>query len=171
MIYFSFLSPRPACSSPNDRFAPPLRSPSAEPPRSYTLRRGRVFLVGCCIDLTRREPSKATTSFIFVFLFSFNLTPGSGRQHPPTRSALVASPLQRPPQRRRQLLFDCCVRQLIAGHHSGGAPFLSLFFSFQLAAPNEGQPTSPHVPPWSRALPETPSNVSADIYLIVACFH
>ena len=134
----------------------------------YTLRRGRMFLVGCCIDLTHREPSKATTSFIFVFIFSFNSTPGSGRQHPPTRSILAASPLQRPLQRRHQLSFDCCVTLLNGGHHSGGAPFLSLFFCSQLAAPNEGQPSSPHVPPRSRALPTTPSNIEADFWLVVA---
>jgi hypothetical protein len=45
------------------------------------------------------------------------------------------------------------------------------FFCFQLAAPNEGQMSSPHVSPRSRALPETPSNVDADCCLIVACFH
>ena len=79
----------------------------------------------------------------FCFFYSFNSTPGSGRQHPPTRSALVASPLRRRPQCRSQLLFDCCVPLLYGSHHSGGAPFLSLFFCSQLAAPNEGQPSSP----------------------------
>ena len=34
---------------------------------------------------------------------------------PPTRSALAASPLQRPPYRRRQLISDCCVPQLHCG--------------------------------------------------------
>ena len=41
------------------------------------------------------------------------------------------------------------------------------FFCFQGAAPNKGQPSSPHVPLWSRVLPETPSNVDANFYLIV----
>ncbi len=131
MIYFSFLSPRPAWSSPNNQIAPPLRSPSAEPRRPYTLCRGRVFLVGCCIDLTRLEPSKATASFIFIFLFSFNSTSGSGRQHPPTHSALAASPFKRTPQRRRRLIADCCVPWWKGGHlRPGVRPCLYFFRRF-----------------------------------------
>jgi hypothetical protein len=94
--------------------------------------------------------------------------PGSGRQPPHTRSALAASPIQHPPQRRHQLLFDCCVPQLKGGHHSGGeAPHSSLYFSifcFQLAAPNEGQ-RPPHTFRPSRALYPKPLPTSKPSYI------
>ena len=46
------------------------------------------------------HPFKAA-AFFFLLYLSINPTLGSGRQHSPTRSALVASPLQSPPQHRR----------------------------------------------------------------------
>ena len=95
---------------------PAHQSPSTELPRLYIPRRALVFLVGCCVCNSVREPSKATKDFFVEFLFPFNSTPGSRRQHPPTRSALAASPPQCPPQRRRRLIFDCCVTRIKGGH-------------------------------------------------------
>ncbi len=131
----------------------------------------RAFLVGCCVCFSGREPSKATTNFIFDFLFPSNLTPGSKRQDPPTRSALVASPLQRPPQRRCQLLFDCCVPSSNGGHLRPRVRPSLYFFIAPFAAPNDGQPSSPHVPPQPRLLSITLPNIEADFWLVVVFPH
>ncbi len=130
MIYFIFLPPHPALLSPDDRFAPPLRSPPAEPPRPCTLRSARMFLVGCCFCLTRREPSKATTSFILDFFSPSIRCPVQGDNPPP--HVLPWPPLHSnvPPNVDADFCLIVVSPNLKGGHHSGGAPFLSLFFYF-----------------------------------------
>ena len=51
------------------------------------------------------------------------------------------------------------------------AYFFPLIFCQSIRRSVQGDNAPPHVPPWSRALPETPSNVDTDFYLIVACFN
>jgi hypothetical protein len=97
----------------------------------------RVNLVGCCVCYSVQEPSKATTYYISNFLFTFHVTPGSKRQHPPTRSAAIVSLFQCTPPIKRQLIFDCCVPRSNGGHLRPGqgsthhSSFLSLHLTLQ----------------------------------------
>jgi hypothetical protein len=54
-----------------------------------------MLLVGCCVIFIRWRPSKATTYFCCRFFF-IDSPLQAMRQHPPTRSAPVAFPLQCP---------------------------------------------------------------------------
>jgi hypothetical protein len=83
-IYFIiFYPPLPTRPPQNDQMQPPLRSPTVASRILSLSRRARVFLVGCCIFLTRREPSKATTSFIFDFFSPSIRRPVPGDNTPP----------------------------------------------------------------------------------------
>jgi len=62
---------------------PPLRSPTVALCILSLPHRVRVFLVGCCIYLPLREPSKATTSFIFDFFSPLIRRPVPGDNTPP----------------------------------------------------------------------------------------
>ncbi len=75
-----------------------------------------VLLVGRCVIFIRRRPSMATTYFCWRFFSSLICCSKQRDNNPPTRSALVAFPLQCPFHRWCQILVGCCVSPLNGGH-------------------------------------------------------
>ncbi len=118
MIYFRFLAvyqlimpPKrwhSASPAPRARHTSPSNPPPSRKPVFRWLLHNKSSIGG------RLRPR-----CIFIFLFLFFAAPFDAPNNEttsPTRSAPVASPLQRPPHRQRQLLVGCCVPPSNGGH-------------------------------------------------------
>jgi hypothetical protein len=125
------------------------------------------WLVVVCKIFNRRPstPRAQPISLFFCRLPPFDAP--NNRTTNPTRSAPVASPLQRPPHRRRQLSVGCCVPPSNGGHLRPRVRPSLYFFGRLIQPPNDGQPSSQHVPTQPRLFSNTPSNVVTSSHLIV----
>jgi hypothetical protein len=116
----------------NNHVAPPLQSPPVARPFVTLPRCARMFLVGCCLDPLSSGHFKATMYFIFYFH-----SPSIGRPvrrdqtppHVPPQSRL-SSPASSSTvdQRRRRLIFDCCVHPFKWRPSKANGPPVSLNF-------------------------------------------
>jgi hypothetical protein len=118
------------------RFPPCL--PTGAHPLYTLLRRGRLFLVGCCVSRCRSAAVQRQRCILYIFFHRLNSSPQTiGRRHP-IHSNPHAPPLQHLSYRGRQL-FDCCIFQLNGGHLRPRHHFPSIFFIFLLAEPGRGR--------------------------------
>ncbi len=76
-VYFSFLPPPPILITPKQSNSAPPALPTGWTSSPIHPSSPARFLVGCCVWFSGREPSKATTYFIFDFLFPFNSPSGA----------------------------------------------------------------------------------------------
>ena len=74
------------------------------------------WLVVVCKIFNRRPSTPRAQPISLFFCRSPPFDAPNNRTTTPTRSAPVASPLQRPPHRRRQLSVGCCVPPSNGGH-------------------------------------------------------
>ena len=147
--------------------APPLLPTDQISSPIHLSSRARVFGRLLCDSAATLRPRHNQFSIFIPLQFAAR----HKKTTPPTDSALVASPLHPIPQRRRQLLFDCCVPQLNGSHlRPRVRPSLNLF-CHQYAAPSKGQPSSPHVLPQPCLPSITLPNVETICHLIVVFPH
>jgi hypothetical protein len=79
----------------------PLRCPPVAHPFATLPCCTRVFWLVVVIPSVVLRPFKAAAYLVPLIFCQSILRPVQGDKHPPTRSALAASPLQSPPQHRR----------------------------------------------------------------------
>jgi hypothetical protein len=116
----------------NNGIVLPPRLPLVAPPLHSLLRRGRLFwLVVVCKIFNRRPSTPRAQPISLFFCCSPPFDALNNGTTTPTRSAPVASPLQRPPHRRQQLLVGCCVPPSNGGHLTRPRvrPFSQFFLS------------------------------------------
>ncbi len=133
----------------------------------HLLRRAGMLLVGCCVIFIRRRPSKATTYFRCRF-FSSSIRRSKQRENTPHtfRPGRLSSSMPLPPSMPTFGWLLCPSIKWRPSKAKG--PPISLFFSsINIPPPNDGQPSSPHVPTRRHLFSNAPSNVDTVFHLIV----
>ncbi len=126
-----------------------------------------VLLVGCCVIFICRPPSKATTYFCSCFFLHRFAAPSKETTPPHTfRPGRLSSSMPLPPS-MPTFGWLMCPPIKRRPSKAKGPPILLFFLSINIPPPNDGQPSSPHVPTRPHLFSITPSNVDIVFHLIV----